>query len=78
MLVPNLFYRHGPAPVIELPSYIGEDVRLPIVDRLMPLIEAHTVEQVRRDVDTYLRFLIAQPEVLAGPVAVCGYASAAS
>ncbi|MFF3545186.1 dienelactone hydrolase family protein [Streptomyces platensis] len=73
VLVPNLFYRHGPAPVIELPEHIGEEVRPAVFDRLMPLIEAHTTERVLRDADAYLRFLTTRPEVSAGPVAVTGY-----
>ncbi|MBE8474794.1 dienelactone hydrolase family protein [Streptomyces justiciae] len=73
VLVPNLFHRHGPAPVIDLPEHIGEDVRPAIFAQLMPLIEAHTPERVLSDADAYLTFLIAQPEVSAGPVAVTGY-----
>ncbi|MBF6061447.1 dienelactone hydrolase family protein [Nocardia terpenica] len=73
VLVPNYFYRHGPAPVVELPEFIGEDVRPAIVARLMPLIEAHTADRVLRDADAYLDFLTAKPEVAAGPVAVTGY-----
>ncbi|MER7666651.1 MULTISPECIES: dienelactone hydrolase family protein [unclassified Streptomyces] len=73
VLVPNLFYRHGPAPVIELPEYIGEEVRPAVFAQLMPLIEGHTAERVLRDADAYLRFLTTQPEVGAGPVAVTGY-----
>ncbi|WP_344343187.1 dienelactone hydrolase family protein [Kitasatospora putterlickiae] len=73
VLVPNLFYRHGPAPVIELPDRLGEEVRPAVFARLMPLIEAHTAERVLSDADAYLRFLTAQPEVSAGPVAVTGY-----
>ncbi|MGK8524955.1 dienelactone hydrolase family protein [Nocardia asteroides] len=73
VLVPNLFYRHGPAPVLELPEHIGEDVRPAIFTQLMPLIERHTTERVLRDADAYLRFLTTQPEVGAGPVAVTGY-----
>ncbi|MHC3452902.1 dienelactone hydrolase family protein [Streptomyces prasinus] len=73
VLVPNLFYRHGPAPVIELPEHIGEKARSSVFARLMPLIEAHTPERVLRDADAYLRFLTTQPEVGAGPVAVTGY-----
>ncbi|QKV97993.1 dienelactone hydrolase family protein [Streptomyces sp. NA02950] len=73
VLVPNFFYRHGPAPVIELPEYIGEEARPAIIAQLMPLIEAHTAERVLSDADAYLRFLTAQPEVGAGPVAVTGY-----
>ncbi|MFD9902842.1 dienelactone hydrolase family protein [Streptomyces sp. NPDC059063] len=73
VLVPNLFYRHGPAPLIELPEFIDEEVRPAVVSQLMPIIEAHTKERVLRDADAYLRFLTAQPEVSAGPVAVTGY-----
>lgn len=73
VLVPNLFYRHGPAPVIELPEHIGEEARPAVLAQLMPLIEAHTAERVLRDADAYLRFLTTQPEAGAGPVAVTGY-----
>lgn len=73
VLVPNLFYRHGPAPVIELPEHIGEEVRPALFAQLMPLIEAHTEERVLSDADAYLKFLTSQPEVSAGPVAVTGY-----
>ncbi|MER7721928.1 dienelactone hydrolase family protein [Streptomyces flaveolus] len=73
VLVPNVFYRHGPAPVIELPEYIGDEDRTAVFARLMPLIEAHTADRVLRDADAYLGFLTARPEVGAGPVAVTGY-----
>ena len=73
VLVPNLFYRHGPAPVIELPEHIGEEVRPAVFAQLMPLIAAHTAERVLSDADAYLRFLTTRPEVGAGPVAVTGY-----
>ncbi|MBJ6641746.1 dienelactone hydrolase family protein [Streptomyces sp. DHE7-1] len=73
VLVPNLFYRHGPAPVIELPEYIGEDARPGVFARLMPLIEAHTTERVLSDASAYIEFLTTRPEVGTGPVAVTGY-----
>ncbi|QTI50338.1 hypothetical protein JYK04_08216 [Streptomyces nojiriensis] len=73
VLVPNLFHRHGPAPVIDLPEYIGEEARPAVFARLMPLIEAHTPERVLSDADAYLRFLTTRSEVGAGPVAVTGY-----
>lgn len=73
VLVPNIFYRTGPTPVLDLPEHIGEEARPAIFARLMPLIEAHTTERVLRDADAYLRFLTAQPEVNDGPVAVTGY-----
>jgi carboxymethylenebutenolidase len=73
VLVPNLYYRHGPAPVLSLPAHIGEDVRPAVIGRLMPLIEAHTTERILRDADAYLEFLTTRPEVGAGPVGVLGY-----
>ncbi|WP_435603742.1 dienelactone hydrolase family protein [Streptomyces sp. bgisy130] len=73
VLVPNFLYRHGPAPVIELPEYIGEEARPAVFAQLMPLIEAHTAERTLRDADAYLSFLTTRPEVSAGPVAVTGY-----
>ncbi|MEU6762543.1 dienelactone hydrolase family protein [Streptomyces sp. NPDC046853] len=73
VLVPNLYYRNGPAPVIDLPEHIGEDARPAVFGKLMPLIEAHTTERILRDADAYLTFLTAQPEVSPGPVATIGY-----
>ncbi|MFC8146435.1 dienelactone hydrolase family protein [Streptomyces paradoxus] len=73
VLVPNVFYRHGPAPVIDLPEHIGEEVRAAIFARLMPMIEAHSTERVLSDAGAYLQFLTARPEVGAGPVGVTGY-----
>ncbi len=73
VLVPNLYHRHGPAPVIDLPAHIGEEVRPEVIARLMPLIEAHTTERVLSDAGAYLGFLAARPEVRPGPVAVIGY-----
>ncbi|WP_410574716.1 dienelactone hydrolase family protein [Amycolatopsis sp. cmx-4-61] len=73
VLVPNLFCRNGPAPVIDLPEHIGEEARPAVFAQLTPLIEAHTTERVLRDADAYLRFLPTRPEVGAGPVAVTGY-----
>jgi carboxymethylenebutenolidase len=73
VLVPNVYYRQGPTPVIELPEHIGGDVRPAIIGQLMPLIQAHTPELVVRDADAYLKFLTAQPEVSAGRVAAIGY-----
>lgn len=73
VLVPHVFYRHGPSPVIDLPEHIGEEARPAVFAQLMPLIQAHTAERVLRDADAYLDFLTTRPEVGAGPVAVTGY-----
>ncbi|WP_405695661.1 dienelactone hydrolase family protein [Streptomyces sp. NBC_01185] len=73
VLVPNLFHRQGPAPVVELPEYIGKEARPALFARLMPLIEAHTAERTLSDAEAYLGFLDALPEVGGGPVGVTGY-----
>ncbi|MFF7014474.1 MULTISPECIES: dienelactone hydrolase family protein [Streptomyces] len=73
VLVPNIFYRHGPTPVVELPGYIGGEERSAVLSRLMPLIHEHTAERSLRDADAFLRFLATRPEVAPGPVAVTGY-----
>lgn len=73
VLVPNVYHRHGPGPVVELPAHIGEDVRPAIIDRLRPFIVEHTTDRVLRDADAYVGFLTAQPEVTAGRIAVTGY-----
>lgn len=73
VLVPNIYYRHGQAPVIELPEHIGEEARPAVFAQARPLMDAHTTELVLRDADAYLRFLTSQPEVSAGPVATIGY-----
>jgi carboxymethylenebutenolidase len=73
VLVPNFLYRHGPAPVLDLPEHIGDEARPTIFAELMPMIEAHTTERSLRDADAYLQFLTSRPEVGPGPVAVTGY-----
>ncbi|MEU9200802.1 dienelactone hydrolase family protein [Streptomyces sp. NPDC048332] len=73
VLVPNIFYRNGPTPVIELPEHIGAEERPAVFAQLMPLIEAHTAERTLSDADAYLGFLAGRPEADAGPVAVTGY-----
>ncbi|MEF9887157.1 dienelactone hydrolase family protein [Streptomyces sp. P9-A4] len=73
VLAPNLYYRHGPAPVVELPEYLSAEARPGLFARLMPFVEALTTERVLRDADAYLGFLASRPEVDAGPVAVTGY-----
>ncbi|MEU1422098.1 dienelactone hydrolase family protein [Kitasatospora sp. NPDC005751] len=73
VLVPNVFYRHGPTPVLDLPAHIGAQARPAVFAQLMPLIEAHTAERALSDAEAYLGFLTARPEVGDGPVAVTGY-----
>lgn len=73
VLVPNVFYRHGPAPLIELPDFVGEEARPRAIAQLMPVLQAHTTDRILRDAEAYVRFLTGRPEVSPAPIAVVGY-----
>ncbi|MGQ4334858.1 dienelactone hydrolase family protein [Streptomyces hayashii] len=73
VLVPNLFYRHGRAPVMELPEFIDPAARPEIFETLYPYVLALTPELIVRDSDAYLRWMQESPLVAEGPVAVTGY-----
>ncbi|WP_106189842.1 dienelactone hydrolase family protein [Umezawaea tangerina] len=73
VLVPNVYYRHGPPPVVELPEHITAELRPALFAELIPLMQEHTPERALVDAEAYLGFLTSQPEVSPGPVAVTGY-----
>lgn len=73
VLVPNVFYRHGRAPVVELPEFIDPEARPDIFQKVGPLIGSLTPDLVERDAGAYLRWLAESPLVADGPIAVTGY-----
>ncbi|GAA3762370.1 dienelactone hydrolase family protein [Salinactinospora qingdaonensis] len=73
VLVPNVFYRHGRSPVVELPDFIDPGQRPEIFQKVGPLMQALTPEQVIRDAGAYLRHLADIPQTAEGPVGVTGY-----
>ncbi len=73
VLVPHLYYRHGTAPLIELPEHIGAEIRPAVIERLMPFLGELTTARFLSDAEAYLAFLASRPEVSDGPVAVLGY-----
>ncbi|MDX3769765.1 MULTISPECIES: dienelactone hydrolase family protein [unclassified Streptomyces] len=73
VLVPNVFYRHGRAPVVELPDVIDSARRPEIFERLGPIITSLTPDLAMRDADAYLRRLTACPLATDGPVGIAGY-----
>jgi carboxymethylenebutenolidase len=73
VLVPNVFYRHGRAPVVELPEFIDPEARPDIFQKVGPLIGGLTPDLVERDAGAYLRWLAESPLVADGPIAVTGY-----
>lgn len=73
VLVPNLLYRHGPAPVVELPDFIDAAHRPALFEQLVPIIQELTPELAMRDAEAYLSWLAACPQAADGPVGTTGY-----
>ncbi|WP_425246200.1 dienelactone hydrolase family protein [Streptomyces sp. NEAU-NA10] len=73
VLVPNVFYRHGRAPVVELPEFIDPAARPEMWKQLSPIMQSLTNDLAMRDAGAYLRWLAESPLVADGPVALTGY-----
>ncbi|SBT44718.1 dienelactone hydrolase family protein [Micromonospora narathiwatensis] len=73
VLVPNLFYRSGRAPLIDLSALSDANRRGELFERIGPMMRALTPEVVARDTAAYLDFLAGQPVVASGPAAITGY-----
>ncbi|WP_037772881.1 dienelactone hydrolase family protein [Streptomyces sclerotialus] len=73
VLVPNLFYRNGPAPVVELSDLSRPEQREAFLRQVMPLVHGLTPDLALSDAGSYLDFLAAQEEVRPGPVGLTGY-----
>ncbi|GAA4949520.1 dienelactone hydrolase family protein [Streptomonospora halophila] len=73
VLVPNVYYRHGRSPVVEIPEFIDPSNRPEIFERLGPIMQSLTPEQVVRDAGAYLDRLAEVPQATAGPAGVVGY-----
>ncbi|GAA3963181.1 dienelactone hydrolase family protein [Streptomyces marokkonensis] len=73
VLVPNVFHRHGRAPVVELPDFIDPGARPDIFQRLGPIMRSLTPERAMRDAGAWLRWLADAPAAADGPVALTGY-----
>ncbi|MBL1108477.1 dienelactone hydrolase family protein [Streptomyces sp. 5-8] len=73
VLVPNVFYRLGRAPVVDLPEFIDPDSDPTVWERLGPILAGLTPDLVKRDAGAYLRWLADSSLVTAGGVALTGY-----
>jgi len=73
VLVPNLFYRGGRAPLVDLSGLQDPEDRGRTFGEIMPHIQALDAESIVRDSADYLDFLAAQDDVRPGPVAAVGY-----
>ncbi|MFB8438953.1 dienelactone hydrolase family protein [Streptomyces niveus] len=73
VLVPNVLYRAGRAPLVELPAFISDDRRPEIFESLLPRLRSLTPEMTVRDAGAYLDRLAADPRTTEGPIGVTGY-----
>ncbi|MET8540196.1 dienelactone hydrolase family protein [Kitasatospora sp. NPDC004799] len=73
VLVPNLFYRAGRAPVFDLPERIDLEQADELFARIVPLLDELTPEATDRDADAFLGWLAESPLVQDGPVGLTGY-----
>ncbi|MGW9043664.1 dienelactone hydrolase family protein [Streptomyces lydicus] len=73
VLTPNVLYRAGRAPLVDLPDFIDRPQVPEIIEQLFPLIRALTPELAMRDAGAYLDWLAASPLVAEGPVGTTGY-----
>ncbi|MDQ1650518.1 MAG: carboxymethylenebutenolidase [Frankiaceae bacterium] len=74
VLVPNVFFRAGRAPVVpDLVNRLQSEERASVMGELRPLMQALTPERLAQDTTAYLDFLDAQSDVAAGPIATTGY-----
>ncbi|GHE05388.1 dienelactone hydrolase family protein [Streptomyces alanosinicus] len=73
VLVPNVTYRLGRAPVLELPEFIDPGADPTIWEKLGPIIFSLTQDLIVRDSAAYLRWMADSPAVADGPVGLTGY-----
>jgi carboxymethylenebutenolidase len=71
VLAPNVFYRHGKAPVVSLDGLGDPERRGEVFGRVMPLMKELTNEKIVADGSAYLARLADEAD--GGPVAVTGY-----
>ncbi len=70
VLAPNVFYRHGRAPVLPMPDLDDPESRGPFMEKIRPMMQELTPELIARDSRGYLEFLA---EIAQGPFAITGY-----
>ena len=73
VLVPNVLYRYGRAPVVELPEFINPAERPEIIQNIRPATATLTPEAAMRDAGAYLDWLAASPLTTGSPAGVTGY-----
>lgn len=73
VLVPNVFYRQGPAPLLDLSDLADPEARGRLFEILRPWMAQLGPEPAMSDAEAYLDFLTCVASVKDGPVGVTGY-----
>ncbi|MBB5914955.1 carboxymethylenebutenolidase [Nocardia transvalensis] len=73
VLLPNVYYRHGRAPVIDLPDFIDLEQRPEIFQQVRPLLQGMTPDVLAADAHAYLDYLAGSDRTTPSPVGVTGY-----
>ncbi|NUR05376.1 MAG: dienelactone hydrolase family protein [Nocardioidaceae bacterium] len=73
VLVPNVFYRSRPAPVVDTSDLMDPQARAGKFGVLRPMMAELTPERAMSDADAYLEFLAAHPGAAQRPIGVTGY-----
>ena len=73
VLAPNILYRGGRPPLVDLEELGDPEKRGAAFGRLMPMIQALTAGRIAADTRSYLDFFAAQDRVAPGPVVIVGY-----
>jgi len=70
VLAPNVFYRHGRAPVLPMPDLEDPEARGPFMEKIGPMMQELTPEVIASDSRGYLDSLA---KAARGPFAITGY-----
>jgi carboxymethylenebutenolidase len=74
VLVPNVFYRHGPPPVVpDIERLMMSEDRAALFEALGPLMAAITPDAAVADARAWLGCLGQRPDVRDGPIGTVGY-----
>jgi carboxymethylenebutenolidase len=74
VLIPNSFYRHGPAPTVpDMPAIVPEERVWEIAGKAQAVSKELTPEDSLRDAQAWLDWLDAEPLVADGPFGLLGY-----
>lgn len=73
VLVPNVFYRNGRAPLIDASLLSEAENRAKLFEQLGPFMAALTPDLAMRDAEAYLDWFAKDPRVADGPVGLTGY-----